>query len=256
MLNHEDSIKVRRDSGFRRSRPLSAVLGCFGTQTSREPGMKLLLVEDDHQLGNALMGVLQEHQYAVTWVRTGEAAVRFLATEPFDIALLDIVLPGMSGLDLLTAIRGAGDGTPVIMLTARDSVLDRVTGLDQGADDYLAKPFSTDELLSRLRVLLRRRTSQLSSRWRVGGLEIDTARRKVHVEGVAVTLSPREYHLLLRLAASPGHVITRMQLARGGESHSVLDSNAVDVHICSLRKKLKGPVISTVRGVGYVLEES
>jgi DNA-binding response OmpR family regulator len=219
--------------------------------------MKLLLTEDDLQLGEALKAILVSHGYVVTWVRSAEDAQRFIESERFDLMLIDIVLPRMSGLDLLRWTRGRATESAVLMLTARDSVLDRVLGLDSGADDYLPKPFATDELLSRVRALLRRRSSQKSSIWQVGALTIDTARRRVTLNGAVVNLSQREYDLLWRLASNPGQVLTRRQLAIGSEAeYGVVDSNAVDVHVYSLRKKLGNDVIGTVRGVGYVLEDA
>jgi len=218
--------------------------------------MKLLLTEDDAQLGEALQAILVSNGYVVTWVRSAEDAQRFIESEGFDLMLIDIVLPRMSGLELLRWARDRATESAVLMLTARDSVLDRVLGLDSGADDYLPKPFATDELLSRIRALLRRRGSQKSAMWHVGALTIDTARRRVTIGGLAVNLSQREYDLLWRLASNPGQVLTRRQLASGSEAEYGVDSNAVDVHIYSLRKKLGLDVIGTVRGVGYVLEDA
>jgi DNA-binding response OmpR family regulator len=160
----------------------------------------------------------------------------------------------MSGLDLLRWTRDRVTESAVMMLTARDSVFDRVLGLDAGADDYLPKPFATDELLSRIRALLRRRSSQKSSVWQIGPLTIETARRRVTIDGTVVNLSQREYELLWRLANNPGQVLTRRQLASGSEAEYGMESNAIDVHIYSLRKKLGNDLIGTVRGVGYVLE--
>jgi DNA-binding response OmpR family regulator len=217
--------------------------------------MKLLLTEDDAQLGEALQAILVSNGYVVTWVRSAEDAQRFIQGEDFDLMLIDIVLPRMSGLDLLRWTRARATESAVMMLTARDSVLDRVMGLDSGADDYLPKPFATEELLSRIRALLRRRSAQKSSIWQVGALIIDTARRRVSIAGMTVNLSQREYDLLWRLASNPGQVLTRRQLASGSEAEYGVDSNAVDVHIHSLRKKLGNGVIGTVRGVGYVLED-
>lgn len=217
--------------------------------------MKILLVEDDHLLGDALRTVLGVNGYEVTWVRGAEDARRFIASESFDILLLDVVLPGMSGLDLLRWLRSSGVDASVMMLTARDAISDRVAGLDGGADDYLPKPFAMEELLSRCRVLIRRKGSQRSAVWNIGRLCIDTARRQVSVAGVAVNLSPREFDLLVRLAMSPGQVMTRCQLARGSNAADAIESNAVNVHVYSLRKKLGGDLIGTVRGVGYILED-
>lgn len=217
--------------------------------------MKILLVEDDQPLGDALRTVLGANAYEVTWVRSAEDARRFIGSEGFDILLLDVGLPGMSGLALLHWVRASSVDCSVMMLTARDAVSDRVAGLDGGADDYLPKPFAMEELLSRCRVLIRHRGSQRSAVWNIGRLCIDTARRQVNVEGMAVNLSPREFDLLVRLAMSPGQVMTRAQLARGTGAADLMESNAVDVHVCSLRKKLGGDLIGTVRGVGYLLEE-
>jgi DNA-binding response OmpR family regulator len=217
--------------------------------------MKLLLTEDDRTLGDALRAALTAEAYVVTWVRTAEDAQRFIQAEYFDLLLIDIVLPRMSGLDLLSWLRANRCDTPVMMLTARDAVFDRVLGLDSGADDYLPKPFSTSELLSRIRALLRRRSAQTSALWRVGNLMIDTVRRRASIGDSPVLLSQREYEILLRLAKSPGQVFTRRQLAVGSDATDPEDSNAVDVHIHGLRRKLGARRITTVRGVGYVLEE-
>jgi len=216
--------------------------------------MKLLLTEDDAQLGEALRAILVTNGYSVTWVRSAEDAQRFIQGENFDLLLIDIVLPRMSGLDLLRWTRELTTESAVMMLTARDAVFDRVLGLDAGADDYLPKPFATDELLSRIRALLRRRSSQKSSVWQIGPLTIETARRRVTIDGNVVNLSQREYELLWRLASNAGQVLTRRQLASGSDAEYGVDSNAVDVHIYSLRKKLGNDLIGTVRGVGYVLE--
>ena len=218
--------------------------------------MKLLLVEDDQQLGDALRTILAAQAYAVTWVRSAEDAQRFIESEDFDLLLFDIVLPKLSGLELLKWSRNRGCESPILMLTARDSVIDRVLGLDGGADDYLPKPFAMEELLSRCRVLLRRNGQQRAAVWNIGRLRINTASRQVAMSDLPVSLSPREFDLLLRLALSPGQVMTRAQLGRGSNAEDMLESNAVDVHIYSLRKKLGGQVIGTVRGVGYILEES
>jgi DNA-binding response OmpR family regulator len=215
--------------------------------------MNLLLVEDDLPLGGSLQQLLRGAGYPTVWVRTAADAKRFLQSEPFDLLLLDIVLPDESGLKVLHWLRERGMLTPTMMLTARDSVSDRVSGLDGGADDYLAKPFAVPELLSRVRALLRRQGNQRSAVWQIGTIEIDTARRKVSVEGGDVPLSQREFDLLCALAAEPGKVITRAQLERTSPSGEDLESNALDVHIHNLRKKLGAACIETVRGVGYAL---
>jgi len=218
--------------------------------------VNLLLVEDDRHFGRALHEVLLAQQYRNTWVRDALAARRFLDSETFDLALLDIVLPGESGLDLLKWMRANGKDLPVMMLTARDAVTDRVLGLDSGADDYLPKPFAMEEFLSRVRSLLRRRGDQRAATWLVGDLSIDTVHRRVSRNGISILLTPREFALLLALAARPGKVMTRAELARGSEAQSPEEGNAVDVQIHSLRKKLGPNSIGTLRGVGYFLEEA
>jgi DNA-binding response OmpR family regulator len=218
--------------------------------------VKTLLVEDDLQLGRSLHQLLLRHNYANTWVRSAEDAKRFLSNEAFELLLFDIVLPGESGLALLSWYRGTPGDAQVIMLTARDSIGDRVNGLDAGADDYLSKPFALEELLSRMRALTRRTTSRKSALWRVGDIVVDTARYVVTVRDEPINLSKREYSVLLKLAMHSGKVLTREQLARGSQAEEHIDSNAVDVHICSLRKKLQTEAIVTVRGIGYVLEDA
>jgi DNA-binding response OmpR family regulator len=218
--------------------------------------VNLLLVEDDLHFGRALHEVLLAQQYRNTWVRDALAARRFLDSETFDLALLDIVLPGESGLDLLRWMRASGKTLPVMMLTARDAVTDRVLGLDTGADDYLPKPFAMEEFLSRVRSLLRRQGEQRAATWLVGDLSIDTIQRRVSRNGISILLTPREFALLLALAARPGKVMTRAELARGSEAQSPEEGNAVDVQIHSLRKKLGPHSIGTLRGVGYFLEQT
>ena len=215
--------------------------------------MNIFLLEDDSPLGGSLQQVLRESGYPTVWVRTAADAKRFLASETFELLLLDIVLPDGSGLDVLRWIRARGVLTPAMMLTARDSVSDRVNGLDGGADDYLPKPFAVPELLSRIRALLRRQGSQRSATWQVGSIEIDTARRRVKVDGEDITLSRREFELLCALAQEPGRVMTRAHLERTSSNGDDAESNALDVHIHNLRKKLGTHQIETVRGVGYAL---
>jgi len=216
--------------------------------------MNILLVEDDSPLGGSLQQVLRGAGYQTIWVRTAVDAKRFLKSETFDLLLLDIVLPDGSGLEILMWVRSRGLLTPTMMLTARDSVTDRVKGLDGGADDYLPKPFAVPELLSRARALLRRQGNQKSAIWQVGDLEIDTARRKVRLGCKYVTLSKREFDLLYTLAQEPGKVMTRAYLERTSVNGDDSDSNALDVHIHNLRKKLGSDRIETVRGVGFALE--
>jgi DNA-binding response OmpR family regulator len=216
--------------------------------------MNLLLVEDDVPLGGSLQRLLSGAGYDTTWVRTAADAKRFLTSEQFNLLLLDIVLPDESGLVVLQWLREERLPVPTIMLTARDSVSDRVSGLDGGADDYLPKPFAVSELLSRIRALLRRQGNQRAAIWTVGTIEIDTARRKVSVDGIDTVFSKREFELLCALAAEPGKVITRALLERTSPTADDSASNALDVHIYNLRKKLGNNRIETVRGVGYALE--
>ncbi len=219
-----------------------------------QTAMKILLVEDDAPLGRSLSQVLTDQGHAAMWLREVAAARRHLAADRFDLLLLDIVLPDGSGLDLLAELRARGLALAIMMLTARDAVTDRVAGLDGGADDYLAKPFAIDELLSRVRALQRRTRSHLSAVWAVGDLSIDTARRRVVLQGSEVALSAREYDILAALATEPGKVMTRRDIERGSLLVDTAESNTLDVHIYNLRKKLGSQRIGTVRGVGYVLE--
>jgi DNA-binding response OmpR family regulator len=216
--------------------------------------MRVLLVEDDAPLGGSLQEALRRAGMEAIWVRRAEDGKRFLATESFNLALLDIVLPGESGLDLLTWIRAHGHELPVLMLTARDSVTDRVRGLDGGADDYLPKPFSVEELLSRIRAVTRRTGRHRAAIWRIGELVIDTARRRVAMADREVVLSSREFDVLCTLASEPGRVFTRSLIERSASHERPGASNSIDVHVHNLRRKLGNGVIGTVRGVGYVLE--
>jgi DNA-binding response OmpR family regulator len=216
--------------------------------------MTLFLLEDDSPLGSSLQQVLREAGYPTVWVRTAADAKRFLSNEAFDLLLLDIVLPDGSGLDVLRWARSRAILTPTMMLTARDSVSDRVNGLDGGADDYLPKPFAVPELLSRIRALLRRQGSQRSAVWQLGRLDVDTAKRKVRFDGNDIALSRREFELLCVLAQEPGKVVTRAQLEKSSGVGADPESNALDVHVHNLRRKLGANLIETVRGVGYALD--
>ncbi len=218
--------------------------------------MRVLLVEDDLPLGNSLARVLRDQGLPTLWVRGCTEARQFLEQEAFELVLLDIVLPDGSGLDVLAWLRRRELDVPVMMLTARDAVSDRVTGLDAGADDYLPKPFAMEELLSRIRVLLRRRGRQLSAVWTVGTLSIDTTRRTVSVDGQPVTLSAREYGILSVLAADPGRVMTRLEIENTLSLTETTESNTLDVHVYNLRRKIGAQRITTVRGVGYALEKA
>ena len=216
--------------------------------------MHLLVVEDDTMLGKSLCDVLRREAYAVDWATDGRAAQEALVPGSIDILILDLGLPLVDGLELLRWLRARGDGTPVLILTARDQVTDRVDGLDAGADDYLVKPFDLHELLARLRVLGRRRSGRSDPRIRHLGVLLDPVSRGVTFNDAPVSLTRREYALLLALLERPGRVWTREELARrlypnGEEVHS----NAIEVHVHALRKKLSAGLIRSARGVGYLL---
>jgi DNA-binding response OmpR family regulator len=214
--------------------------------------MRVLLVEDDRMIGESLREALRQQGFAVDWVRDGRAADTVLASERFDAVLLDLGLPQRSGLDVLKALRARGDATPVIVLTARDALSDKVSGLDAGADDYLIKPFELDELLARLRAVGRRQAGRTSSVLEVADLKLDPATREVSRGGRAVLLSAREFALLQALLERPGAILSRAQLEDRlygwGEE---LESNAISVFVHQLRKKLGDDLLHTVRGVGY-----
>jgi two-component system OmpR family response regulator/two-component system response regulator QseB len=216
--------------------------------------MHVLLVEDDALLGDALQAGLRMHGFAADWVRDGAAADAALAAESFGAILLDLGLPRLAGLELLRRIRDRGDRTPIVILTARDAVDDRVKGLDGGADDYVVKPVALAELAARIRAVARRAAGVASGRLVAGPLVIDPASREVTYQGAPVDLQPREYALLHALALQAGHVLTRQQLeSQLYEWDEALDSNAIEVHVHRLRRKLAPELIRTVRGVGYML---
>jgi len=214
--------------------------------------MRVLLVEDDGMIGESVRTALRQSGFAVDWVRDGEAADVSLASERFDVVLLDLGLPRRDGIDLLRALRGRGDRTPVIVLSARDALASRVGGLDAGADDYLLKPFELDELLARMRAVMRRHDGRAASAVQVNDVVLDAATKQVSRAGVPVPLSAREFALLEALMARPGAILSRAQLEDRlygwGEQ---IDSNAITVFIHQLRRKLGDDFIQTVRGVGY-----
>ena len=216
--------------------------------------MRLLAVEDDRMLGQALQAGLRQSGWAVDWVRDGEAAEEALRGEPYDVVLLDLGLPRKGGLELLGALRSRGSSVPVLILTAQDTVQDRVAGLDAGADDYLVKPFDLDEVAARVRALHRRSSGRARPRLELGGLSLDPAAHEVMLEGAPVQLSAREFALLEALLERPGRPLSRAQLEERlygwGEE---VESNAVEVHVHALRKKLGVRWIRTLRGVGYVV---
>src|SRR3989442_3753476 len=218
--------------------------------------MRILLVEDDAMIGKTLRQALQQDGYAVDWVADGQGARLALdsAGDVYALVLLDLGLPKKNGLDLLKEIRRGGNKVRVLIVTARDAVADRVAGLDAGADDYLTKPFSLDELLARMRALLRRDVAREDNVLRHRTLALDTATRTVTHDGRTVELSAREFALLAALLERPGAALSKTQLEervyRWGEE---LESNAVEVHIHHLRKKLGPDAIRTIPGLGYAL---
>jgi DNA-binding response OmpR family regulator len=216
--------------------------------------MRILVVEDDALLGDAMQVGLRGLGFAVDWLRDGAAAEAALRSEAFSAVVLDLGLPRLVGLELLRTIRTRGDKTPVIVVTARDALDDRVRGLDGGADDYVVKPVAITELAARLRALVRRSQGAASGRLEIGELRIDPAARTVVFAGRSVELQPREFALLLELALQAGRVLTRSQMeAKLYEWDRALDSNAIEVHVHHLRRKLAPELIRTVRGVGYMM---
>ncbi len=224
--------------------------------------MRILVVEDEQKVANALREGLEGERYDVVVERTGENAFFRLTTDAFDVILLDLGLPGRDGLEILATLRAKGIKTPVLILTARDTLEDRVAGLDSGADDYLVKPFAFAELLARIRALLRRGRAAESPRLAVGDLTMDLITRKVNRGGSPVELTVREFELLEYLMRYEGQVVSRETLARDVWKETARTTpldNVIDVHIARLRRKVdvERPVrlIHTVRGVGFMLRE-
>jgi len=216
--------------------------------------MRILLAEDDLLLGDGLKAGLQQFGFQVDWVRDGEAAERELRGQPYAAAVLDLGLPRKDGLDTLAAVRRARVTTPVLVLTARDAIPDRIRGLDTGADDYVIKPVDLHELAARLRALVRRAHGQPQEILSVQDVVLDPASRVVRKAGLPVALSTREFDLLHALLLNAGHVLTREQLEQHIYSWGQeVESNAVEVHVHNLRRKLGSGLIQTVRGVGYIL---
>ena len=203
--------------------------------------MRLLLVEDNDSIGKGLYAGLNQAGYAVDWVRDGETAQSAFLTEEYDVAVLDLGLPRKSGIEVLAELRARGSKVPVLILTAKDTVNDRVIGLDQGADDYMIKPFDLDELQARLRAILRRSTGRASPKL---------------VHGDIVELTPRAFDILQALMENQGRVLSRSRLEESMYSwKDEIESNAVEVHIHQIRKKLGNELIRTIRGVGYIMDK-
>ena len=216
--------------------------------------MRVLLVEDDPMIGEALLHALRQQHYAADWVRDGALAEAALAAEAYDAVLLDLGLPRRDGLAVLRSLRGGGARMPVLVITARDAVADRIAGLDAGADDYLLKPFDTEELLARLRALIRRSAGRAEPVFTHKGVSLNPATREASVDGAPVSLSSREWAVLEPMLLRPGVVFSRRQLEEKlyGWKEDI-SSNAVEVYIHGLRRKLGSDLIRTVRGLGYVV---
>jgi len=214
--------------------------------------MRVLVVEDDPMIGRAVVAGLHQQGYAVDWVRDGAEAELALGHAVYDVALLDLGLPRRDGLEVLKGVRRAKNDLPILIITARDAVADRIAGLDSGADDYLVKPFDLDELLARTRAVIRRHGGRSLSEIAYGALTLDPARRRVLFQGAEVELSPREFAVLEALLKEPGAVVSRERLedAVYGWGEEV-GSNSIEVHVHHLRRKLAPELIRNVRGVGY-----
>jgi DNA-binding response OmpR family regulator len=223
--------------------------------------MRILIVDDEQTLLDQLRKGLEEQRYMVETALDGEQALDKLFETPVDLVILDIMLPGVDGLEVLRALRREGDATPVLMLTAKGDIDDKIKGLDLGADDYLAKPFSFDELLARVRALLRRSGGQAGSVLRAGELRLDTVSREVSRAGEPLNLTAREFSILEFFLYNKNRAVSRFSLAEhvwGDAFDPFSMSNFMDVHIKNLRKKIgdgDGAVIRTIRGVGYIVKD-
>ena len=215
--------------------------------------MHVLLVEDDPLLGRGVEAALRRWGHSTEWARDGEAALALADREDFDLILLDLALPRVGGLDVLRTLRRRGLRVPVLVTTARDAVADRIDGLDEGADDYLVKPFHLDELAARLRALHRRAQGLAHRLVEAGPLTLDTATFESHWHGRPIDLSRLEFVVLRTLAERAGRVVPRATLERAMYGPDVVESNALEVHIHALRRKLSPAAIRTVRGLGYLL---
>jgi two-component system OmpR family response regulator len=216
--------------------------------------MRILLVEDDQMIGEVVLDTLRAEQWAVDWVKDGEMAETALATAEYDLVLLDLGLPRKDGLAVLRDLRARKSRVPVLVATARDAVAERVAGLDAGADDYIVKPYDIDELLARIRALVRRANGRAEPTYAWGDVRITPATREVTVKGQPVSLSAREWAVLEPLIARPGRVLSRPQLEEKLYSwRDEVSSNAVEVYVHGIRKKLGAGLIQNVRGLGYLV---
>ena len=224
--------------------------------------MRILIIEDEKKVAEALRKGLESEQYQATVANSGEEGFFELNAGVFDLVLLDLMLPGRDGMEILATMRKRGIDTPVLILTARDAVEDRVLGLDSGADDYLVKPFAFPELLARIRLIMRRGKKEQTLVLALGDLEMDLATRKVSRGNETIELTTREYELLEYLLRNQGRIVSREMLSRDVwrvKDRSTPLDNVIDVHIARLRRKLDGPfarkLLKTVRGLGFMLEE-
>lgn len=216
--------------------------------------MRVLLVEDDAMIGESIEDGLRGECYTVDWLRNGSDVALAMQQQNYDLLLLDLNLPGANGMDILRSMRAAGADLPVLIISAREGTMSRVAGLDAGADDYLAKPFDLDELLARIRALLRRRSAHASTMLAFRDLVLDMASRAVTFHGEAVKLGCREFTVLQALLDQPGAVVSKRQFEEKLYAWDLaIESNTVDVYIYQLRKKFGTDLIQTVRGVGYRL---
>jgi two-component system, OmpR family, response regulator len=220
--------------------------------------LRILVVEDDPLLAESLVRALQQQGYGVGHARRGQDADTALRTHRFDLLLLDIGLPDVDGFEVLRRLRARSDTTPVLVVTAREAVDERVHGLDLGADDYLTKPFSLSELEARVRALLRRTKPTLAARIVVGGLTVEPAAKRARIDGKTVDFTVREWALLELFLARPGHALSKLAIAQSiGDSVAAIAPNTIEVYVSRLRAKLEpaGIVIRTVRGFGYLWEQ-
>jgi two-component system response regulator BasR len=216
--------------------------------------MHILIIEDDLDLGRALHGALKASEFSCEWVRRIGDAPSSFAGSIYDCVLLDLSLPDGGGLDLLARWRAHGITIPVIIITAKSGLDDRLSGLDSGADDYIVKPFAIAELIARLHAVMRRYAQQAGDVWDFGTLKIDPRRRRAKQDGALLDLSPREFHLLLELAREPGTVVPKDTLAQRMEPlGDPVDFSVIEVHVCNLRRKIGAQRIKTERGIGYML---
>lgn len=217
--------------------------------------MRLLLVEDNEGIGKGLYNGLSQAGYAVDWVRDGETALSAFRNEEYDAAVLDIGLPRKSGIEVLDELRVSGSTVPILILTAKDTVNDRIIGLDHGADDYMIKPFDLDELYARLRAILRRHSGRSTPNLIHGDIELDPASHTITKAGTIIELTPRAFEILQTLMENQGRVMSRTRLEESLYSwKDEIESNAVEVHIHQIRKKLGNELIRTIRGVGYIMD--